>query len=139
MSTELARQAITSKIEQVRLLYPTPIIVEYDNRSVVDLATQTDPFVMVDLVFLSGEQASIGLDTYVRTYGQILITASCKENTGMKAAAEIVDFFSQRLEIREISLVRTYGASPQKCKTMAGWYHFPVIIPFWFDRVAQLD
>ena len=138
MNIELARQAITSKVEQVRALYSPTLIVEYDNRILVDRATQVDPFVMVDLLFISGNQASLGLDTLVRNYGQIVLTASAKENTGMKQAAEILDFFSARLEIREFGGVRTKGASPQKCTHAEGWYHFPVIIPFWFDRLAQL-
>lgn len=139
MSLELARQAITSRIEQVKAQYTNPnIIIEYDNRTLVDRATQKDPFIMVDILYLSGEQASIGLDTYVRTYGQILFSSCVKENTGLKAAAEIVDFFSARLEIREFNSVRTFGASPQKFQETLGWYYLPVVIPFYFDRVANL-
>ena len=139
MSLELARQAITSRLEQIKAQYGTPIIIEYDNRTLVDRATQKDPFIMVDILYLSGEQGSIGLDTYVRTYGQILFSACVKENTGLKAAAEIVDFFSQKLEIREFSSVRTFGASPQKFQEALGWYYLPVVIPFYFDRFANLS
>jgi hypothetical protein len=131
MSRESFRQAVVTQVESRKLQWSGfPLVVEYDNKIIVDTQTQAKPFLCVRIVYVSGEQANLGPDSRQRDYGQIHIAAAAKENSGTAEANTLLDFFVPALRMRTLAGFRLYGSRPQKELEHKGWLYYPVLIPF---------
>lgn len=113
-----------------------PLVVEMDNRNVVNYDTQQKPFLQVDTYYLDGEQLDMAANPMVAQYGQILLSVVSKEGTGVSESALLVDFLIPYFELKEFAVVRTNAAKPQKSKPLRGWHYQPILVPFWFVRVT---
>lgn len=137
MNSETARVLLTTQIEAALAAYPgTKPRLQYENRNLVDTSTQVDPFVGIDIVYINGTQLDLGAKPMSVQYGQIVITAFCKENSGTKAANVLLDYFLPWLELKEFSGVRTHSGMYSKGNSQKGWQAYPLIVPFWWTRVA---
>lgn len=137
MTFEAARLAITGRLDAAVAAYPgTAPQVQAPNRNLIDTTTQVDPFVGLDIVNITGAQLDIGIKPLAAQYGQIVLTAFCKENSGMRAATLLLDYFLPWFEMKDIGIVRTYAGMATKHATVKGWDGYPITIPFWWVRVA---
>ena len=84
---EQARIDITTAIEAAKTGAPiSPLLIEYDNRIVVDTQTQTKPYLAVHIKFMDGSQADLSKSPIHRMLGQIHIAAVAKAAAGAKEA-----------------------------------------------------
>lgn len=111
--------------------------VQYENRELVDITKQQDPFVTVEMVFQGGQQADLNPHPIVAQYGSVIVTACVKSGGGSQAAAALLDHFIPYFELKNLSAIRTHAAVAHKSIPKAGWELYPLIIPFWFHRVAS--
>jgi|DEB19_MinimDraft_2_1074335.scaffolds.fasta_scaffold62109_1 hypothetical protein len=135
MGLELARQAIATAVEAAKVGSPTtPLIIEYDNRIIVDTQTQTKPFLCVNMVLMDGRQADLNAKPIHRFDGQIHIAAAVKEGAGSADALKLLDHFYPQLHQRALGILRTHMAKAAPMKPHLGWCYYPMLIPFWFDK-----
>lgn len=134
---ESFRQAVVTAVEARKASWSGfTLVIEYDNRTLVDTQTQTNPFLCVEIQYIDGEQVDLGGSPNHRTYGQLTLAAAVREGGGSKQANELVDFFYPALHLTTIDGARMWGAKPEKSKPHRGWLYYPVSIPFDFDTTA---
>lgn len=137
MSLELARQDIVTAIEAAKVGAPVAnLVIEYDNRILVDTATASGPFLSVRILNLDAYQADLSANAIHRFEGQIHLAAAVKEGSGAAAANTLLDFFYPKLQRKQFGSVRTHMAKTAKPVPHLGWVYYPVLIPFWFDRIT---
>ena len=86
MSRESVRQALVAMVEARKALWTDySLIIEYDNRILVDTQTQHNPFLCVNLTYFDGEQIDLGSQNH-RDHGLLVISAAARENEGTAKA-----------------------------------------------------
>lgn len=110
------------------------LVIEYDNRIIVDTKTQTDPFMCVKILLLDGQQIGLSDDPKHRITGQLHIQAAVPEGEGVAKANELLDWFTPRLHRKALGTVRTQMAVMAKPTPHLGWEYHTVIVPFWTDQ-----
>lgn len=137
MTLEAARVAITTQFELALAAYSgTAPKVQYPNRNLIDPSTQVAPWVELDIVNISGKQLDLGPAPLAAQYGQIVLVAYAKENAGSKEAGMLLDYFLPWLERKNLGIVRTQVGMYSKSNVAKGWEGFPIVVPFWWLRVA---
>jgi len=135
MSLEVIRQAVTNAVEAAKVTFTEyPLVIEYDNRILVDTQTQVNPFLQVRVLILDGGQVDLSNDPLHRYIGQLHLAAVTKEGGGSAEANRLLEHFYPKLHKNSLGGVRTYMAKPSTPKPHLGWIYTPVLIPFWFDR-----
>lgn len=138
MSAEAANLAIIAQLDAAVAAYiGTAPKVQYPNRNLIDTTEQVEPYVGLDIVNISGKQLDLNRKPMSAQYGQIVITAFCKENGGWLAATRLLDYFLPWFELKDLGIVRTQTGMYSKSSTVKGWEGFPVTVPFWWLRVAS--
>lgn len=138
MSTQLIRRAIKTEIERARAAWTAyPLRVDYENKRPTDLATLTNPYLLVDITFRDGTQLDLGQAPILRSDGQIILAVGVKEDAGTDAASELLDFLLPYLQLRDDLLhgVRTSEAKPHPPRPANGYYYLPAVVGFWRDAV----
>lgn len=136
MSQDYIRQSLVAAVEAAKVGAPTPsLVIEYDNRIIVDTQTQIDPYLIVQVVLIDGVQADISTDPIHRFYGQLLLAPAVKDGAGSADALKLSDHFVPQLQRKTFSGVRTLAAKPTPSRKNLGWTLYPTIIPFWYDKI----
>lgn len=112
-----------------------PLLIEYDNRLVVDLKTQQDPYLCIDIAYISGEQVDLA-GTDHRVYGQVHVMAAIREGGGTAKANQLLDFFVPALHMKASGGLRLWGSKPVSKQPHLNWVYYPVIIPFDADTLG---
>lgn len=140
MSREQVRIAVATAVTAMqaawKLAKGVDLVVEMDNRKMVDQATQEDPYVQVEIRFLSAEQADMADNPFIRTDGQILLSVVAKENSGTTKANELIDFVRPYFELKKIGPVQCKAVEDYPGKPKLGWYYSPSIVNFWYHRLS---
>jgi len=132
---EQARIDITTAIELAKIGAPvSPLLIEYDNRIVVDTQTQTKPYLAIHIKFMDGRQADLAEKPIHRMSGQLHVAAVVKEGTGSSEALRLLDYIYPQLHQRYMGVVRCHMAKLAPMAPHLGWNYYPVLIPFWFDK-----
>lgn len=135
MSLDLIRQGVVTAVEARAALFTAyPLVIEYDNRILVDTRAQENPFLQVRILLLGGEQVDLSNDPLHRITGQIHLAAATKNGAGTRQASELVEFFYPYLHKKSLGGVRTLMSSFSRTIEHLGWDYTPVIIPFWYDK-----
>lgn len=133
---ESAREAVATAVEAAKAGAPVAdLVIEYDNRTLVDTATATKPFLRVELVFGPGYQADISATPLHRFTGNIVLSAAVKEGQGSAEALKLLAHFYLALQSKQFGAVRTKKCSPGGSQPFKGWVYHRVFVPFWFDTV----
>jgi hypothetical protein len=136
MSQEYIRQALATAVEAAKVAAPTAgLIIEYDNRIIVDTQTQVDPYLLAQIVLFDGVQADLAANAIHRFYGQLHLIAAVKEGAGSADALKLLDHFVPQLQRKSFAGVRLETAKPAPSKKNLGWVYFPTLIPFWYDKI----
>lgn len=131
---EQHRQSIVTAVEAAKVSFTDyPLVIEYDNRIIVDTATQLDPFLVVNIRFLDGAQADLSTNPIHRKIGQIHLQAAVKEGSGTAKAYTLIEHFYQALQQSQFGGVRTRMASFAREQPFKGWVYYPALVPFWTD------
>lgn len=136
MSREAIRTDVVTAVEAAKIGF-TPgytLVIEYDNRIIVDTKTQTDPFMCIKLFLLDAHQSNLGDNPLHRVTGQIHIQAAVPEGEGTRKANEILDWFVPKLHRKALGSIRTFMSVPAKPTPHLGWEYHTAIIPFWTDQ-----
>ncbi len=113
-----------------------PLQVESDNRTVVDQATQVNPYLKVEVAPMSGEQADMADHPRVLQRGQILLYAVAKGGSGEADANALLDFVAGYFDMKNIGTVRCHAATATTQKEIKGWWWCPAIVPYWYHRTS---
>ena len=136
MNRETIRQAVVAAVEARKATWSAyPLLVEYDNRVLVDTQTQTNPFLCVRIMFMDGEQVDLGSNPNHRVFGQIHMAAALRSGEGTARANELLDYFVPALHMKTLSGVRLWGSRPAKDLLHLGWVYSPCLIPFEADTL----
>lgn len=137
MSREAARTAVMSAIQTLAATWVAyPLLVEYENRTVVNLSTQDNPYLCVDLVYISAEQAELSRSPRHRAFGHIKLTVHIKKGQGVKPANDLLEHFFVPLQQSDtLGPVRTFAADFVRATERDGWMLYPVLVPFYCDTV----
>lgn len=135
---ESTRVALVTAIEALKLTYTadTSLVIEYDNRTAVDPAQQTKPYLAAQIKFIDGFQADISDNPLHRLVGQLYLVAWVKDNTGSAVANLLLEHFYRGLQRKQFGAVRLRMAIPTKQAKVQDWVGFPVILPFWTDQTT---
>ena len=137
MSQLVARQDIAAAIEAARAAWtPYNLVVEQENRDIIDQVTQVNPYVGVDLMFYDGQQMDLGPAPLVGVYGHILLAVCTQEGKGTSGVTPVMDHMSQALSRKTFSLVKTSVPKPQPYVIRKGWYCQLSLINFWYHELA---
>ena len=135
MSRESVRQAIVGLIEARKATWSDyTLIIEYDNRLLVDTQTQHNPFLRVGITYFDGEQIDLGSQNH-RDQGLVVVSAVVREGEGSAKANALLDHFVPSLQQRSIGALRLWGSRPHKDSPHLGWVYYPVAIPFEADTL----
>ncbi len=136
MSRESVRQALVAMVEARKALWTDySLIIEYDNRLLVDTQTQHNPFLCVNLTYFDGEQIDLGSQNH-RDHGLLVISAAVRENEGTAKANALLDHFVPALHQKSVGTLRLWGSRPHKERPHLGWVYYPVAIPFEADTLT---
>ncbi len=137
MKQEQARAALyAATASAISNLTPTPAV-QWDNRNLVDMGSQVDPYLAVDFVVSGGSQKSLGKTKVVRYLGMLVICAAAREGQGVKLLLQWLDALTSPLQMRDIGGVVTQAAMPQAPKDVLGWHIRPLALPFWYDDIVE--
>ncbi len=113
-----------------------PLLVEAEDRDVVDQSSQTNPYVTVEIRNLSAIQKDLADRPLVEQRGQILITVMTREGTGTVVPNKLIDFITPYFDMKAFSLVRTHPVEIYPAKYALGWRLAPMLINFWYNRLS---
>ena len=116
---------------------PTPLVLAYQNQTVLNVDSQVNPYLCVDIYFIDGEQLSLGATKVLADYGQIHLVAHARENSGTLVSQQILDHFRTYFELKTFSLVRTHAGKGAASYLRSGWNCTPLVIPFWYHRLVS--
>lgn len=138
MSLLIAQQDVANAVAAAATAWSGPFTlkIQYENRDLIDISKQLDPYATVETVFMGGHQADLNPKPLTVQYGQIVLSACAKLGAGSQGAARILDHFTSYLELKNFSLIRTHSGVANRAIQKAGWEIYPLIIPFWYHRVA---
>lgn len=140
MSFQTARSDIVTAAQAALAAWtgpPTPLVLAYQNQTVLNVDAQVTPYLALDIHFLDGEQLSLGATKALADYGQIHLVAHAREGTGTLVSQKILDHFRPYFELKTFSLVRTHAGRGAALFLKSGWSCSPLIIPFWYHRLVS--
>jgi hypothetical protein len=132
---ESARAAIVSHLKTYLDSAHPSLVVQYDNRDVVNVETQTEPYLCCEVTFMDGEAGSIGSEPLGRYYGAVWLSINVKQGDGSAEALTLLGelaglFKSQMLA----NLVYTGVPRPLPGRPGAGWWVSSLRVPFRIQR-----
>lgn len=129
------RQQLVAAVEIARETYAdSQLLVEYDNRYLVDMNTQTDPFLCAEITYAGAKQADMSNKPVQKIAGLLILTAKVREGAGTAAAYSLLSHFYENLQFRVIGDCRMEMASIVKPAKLAGWWGISAIIPFRVNK-----
>jgi hypothetical protein len=136
MSFVQARKDIVEAVEQARADLGRPLVVSYENQTLLDVPNTSEPYLCVEILALGSGQLDLGQSPWVEEQGQIHLIAHAPHNTGSVQAKDLLDHFRPYLELKTFSLVRTRTARGGPSRPVKGWECWPMVIPFWYHRLV---
>ena len=137
VTKEQSRVAIVTKINTLvgtaNLGYT--LVVEYENRNTVNWATQTNPVLCVEILYIDGFQSNLASNTNHRVLGSIILKALVKKGQGIKKANDLLEHFYPSMHMSESMFpVRTMATKLTSEKMNNDWACEVAVIPFWYDN-----
>lgn len=138
MSLDQIRSALFSAVESAKVGFNGgyTLLIEYDNRIVVDTTKQTDPFLTVELDFSDSEQADLSNNPVQRYSGMLTLNAAVPLGSGRAQALKLLDWFYPQLQRKAFGVVRTEMARVRVERRHNNWVYYPVYVPFRSDQLS---
>lgn len=138
MNETLARAALMTVMQQIVddwTLYP--LVVEPDNRDLVDQVLQLDPYVKVEIDFLGSEQADMADVPLEKHVGQMMIYVVSRKGSGTVDGAILRDFIRPYFSLKKFGVLQCHSAEIYKSKEIKGWEYWPILLNFYFHSLAH--
>lgn len=137
MSREQVRIDVATVIQTIVDTWTDyPLVVEMDNQEAVDQATQTNPYLQVQIRHLDAEQADMSDNPFVKHYGQVLLSVVAKEGTGTADSNKLLDFIRPKFSLKVLGLIHCQAFEDQSGKPVKGWWYSPAIVNFWYHKLS---
>lgn len=137
MSRENIRETVANLVAGLVTQYTTDtgkqLIVEYDNRIVVDTTTQEEPFLCVAVEFKDAIQPELTKRIH-RFIGFIRVSVASKVGDGTAKSNQILDYFYPKIHGKDHDKVRCLMADVMPDRPHLGWVYQTMAIPFWSDQ-----
>jgi hypothetical protein len=138
MSREAARLEVVALVQSAVAAWAAwPVFVDWENRAAVNFATQTKPYLAVDIVYYDGRQADLADNPYVRSFGNVLLAVMTPAGTGVSDSNRLIDHVSKALQMRDVPGLHTKAARPLPPVEPLGWHGTMAAIDFWHDDLSQ--
>lgn len=111
------------------------LVVEIPNKTLVDQATQTNPYLQVAISMLSGEQLDMGDNRRSRQFGQLILMVVAKGGTGMIPTSALRDHLAPYFNMENLGTVVCEAAELHMSKPIKGWEYSPLVINFWYTQL----
>lgn len=132
---ELYRQQIVAEVKNLKGFFTGHTLnIEYDNRDTVNMLTQRDPFLCVEIMYIGGQQADLSNKPVHRIIGMLVLTAKTREGMGSSGGYKLLEHFYPNLQHRVIGNVRLGMAKFSKPRLVGGWWGVSAMIPFHINR-----
>jgi hypothetical protein len=137
MGLDAIRQALVTAVEAAKTSFTDyPLVIEYTNNNKIDPQTQVNPYLIVDVKFMGGEQADLSDHPRHRWTGVLALQACAKQGQGTAKLNKVLDHFYPLLQGKSFSGVRTYLADYGRTSEQLGWHQASLYIPFWCDQIT---
>ncbi len=135
---EQTRIDVATQVQAIVTAWTTyPLVVELDNDDAVDQATQTNPYLQVEIRDINGDQADLSHNPLVKQTGQIRLVVVVKQGSGTRRANELLDFIRPYFDLKEFTLVRCHAAEKFPQVKRNGQVFFPLVINYWYHRLSN--
>lgn len=134
-----ARTAVQEVVAQIQEDWTAyPLVVELDNRSVVDQGQQTKPYLKVRIVPMrGGGQSDLADRPFVEQRGQILLYACAREGSGAGEADALLDFITDYFDMAVLGTLHCTAVEATEPKNVKGWREVPAIVNYWYHRLSN--
>lgn len=112
------------------------LVIELDNRDVVDQGTQQDVYLSVEIIPMNGEQADMADRPKVLQEGQILLSAVARCGSGASESNVLLDFLTPYFDMKDLANVRCHAVKAVQPKEKNGWRYAPAIVDYWYHRTS---
>ena len=137
MSQVQAATDITAVIAQIIADHTDyTLVVEQQNRTVVDQNLQVNPYLRVDVKLLSAAQLDLADRPRVEQWGQIWLPAVCKPGTGTAAVKTLLEFVTPYFDCKRLGIVQCQAVTGSGGKEVKGLWVEPVIVNFYYHRLT---
>lgn len=133
--TEANAAIMTTVVQLVQDHAAYPLVIETDNRDVVDLALQEQPYLQVTVDFMGADQISLGEKPRVKQHGQLLLCAVAKGGTGKAASLALLDFVMPYFDMESMGGVEFHAAEAAGAKEIKGLWRATALVNFYFTRI----
>jgi hypothetical protein len=137
MTLALTRLDVMTVVKQIQTDWTAyPLLVETDNRVIIDQATQANPYLRVEIVPLVSDQMDLGAHPHVRQTGQILLYAVAKEGAGAALSEALLDFVTPYFDLKRFTTIQCHSVQAQKPIAKTGWWWNPAIVNYFYFRAT---
>lgn len=137
-SLDTYRQQLVAAVEAARLTYTEDcdLVVEYDNRNAVNMKTQEQPFLCVEIEYIRAVQADLSNKPIHKIAGLLILTAKVREGAGTSKAYQLLEHFYTALQFRVIGSCRVEMSDIVKPNRLGGWWGVSAVLPFRVNKVT---
>lgn len=137
MSQTAAAIAITAVIKQIIADHTAYVLnVEQDNRAVIDVTTQNNPWLKVEIRMGQADQLDLADHPRVEQWGQIWLTAKCKPGTGGAGTKALIDFVTPYFELKQLGPVVCKAVAAVGGAEVKGVWGERAIVNFYLHRAT---
>lgn len=112
-----------------------PLVVEQENKATVDQASQSNPYLKVEIRFMSADQVELSEQhQLVEQWGQLWLTAVCKPGAGTAGVKALLDFVTPYFDCKHFGIIRCRAVAAVAGKDVKGLWHAPAIVNFCYYR-----
>lgn len=128
------RQQLVAEIEAIRIQSGSGVVIQYDNRDIVETTTQSGPFLDVSIEYIDGEQVDLSNKPVHRIVGLLVLTARVREGSGSAGAYDLLSNFYMKLHGRQVGDVKLAMSKFSRPKKVDGWWGVASFMPFHINQ-----
>ena len=112
--------------------YPSTLV-DYPNRQRVDVETQVNPWVRVELAINNQKQLCFG-QSFTRVSGWLYIATNVKTGEGTKWQTQYSDFLDTNFSLKVIDGITFREVVPLPGVSYPAWHTVRNVLPFTFEK-----
>jgi hypothetical protein len=133
MTFEEFRETIMAAFKAAHEAQYLTTLVDYPNRPIVDIETQSTPWVRLELAINTNKQMCFGSDI-TRVTGWLYITSYVQTGEGTKWQTQYTDFLDSSFSLKVISGITFREIVPLPGVTYPAWHASRNVLPFTFEK-----
>jgi len=133
MTFEELRETIMAAFQAAHdTSYPTTLV-DYPNRPKVDVETQVNPWVRVELAINNQKQLCLGSD-FTRVSGWLYIVTNVQTGEGTRWQTQYTDFLDTNFSLKTINEILFRELVPLPGVSYPAWHTVRNVLPFTFEK-----